>query len=212
MKNQPTTPRRNLRLEGYFWFVMFAATIFAANYFIRNIGTECHGTADAPVCLIPMWPAFFGDGFAPSGVLLIGFAFTFRDLVQRRLGLKWAWGAVLTGAVLSGLLDPALAFASAAAFLLAESLDLLVYTPLQRRNLFLAVIASNIVGIAVDSFVFLYLAGIPLMFIEGQIVGKFYMTLLALPVIWWIRRRDVRSGLVVTPNGQTVWPDEPLTA
>jgi queuosine precursor transporter len=126
--------------------------------------------------------------------------------------MKWAWGAVLTGAVLSGLLDPALAFASAAAFLLAESLDLLVYTPLQRRNLFVAVIASNIVGIAVDSFVFLYLAGIPLMFIEGQIIGKFYMTLLALPIIWWIRRRDLRSGLVVTPNGQTVWPDEPLTA
>lgn len=119
---------------------------------------------------------------------------------------------MLTGAVLSGLLDPALAFASAAAFLLAESLDLLVYTPLQRRNLFAAVIGSNIVGIAVDSVVFLYLAGIPLMFIEGQIIGKFYMTLAALPVIWWIRRRDLRSGLVVTPNGQTVWPDEPLPA
>jgi len=50
------------------------------------------------------------------------------------------------------------------------------------------------------------------MFIEGQIIGKFYMTLAALPVIWWIRRRDLRSGLVVTPNGQTVWPDEPLPA
>lgn len=190
-----------LRREGYVFFALFALTILAANFFIRNVGIECHGD----VCLIPIWPSFgIGDGFAPSGVLLIGIAFTLRDLVQRRLGLRWAWGAVLLGAVLSALLDPALALASGGAFLLAESLDLLVYTPLQRRNLTLAVLASNAVGFVTDSFVFLALAGIPMMFIEGQVIGKLYMTLLALPVIWYIRKRDAQHGLVVTDTGQAV--------
>lgn len=194
---KPTTLQR----EGYLFFVLFAATIVMANVFIRNVGTECHGD----VCLIPMWPAFIGDGFAPSGVLWIGVAFTLRDLVQRRLGLRWAWLAVVLGAVLSALLDPALALASGAAFLLAEGLDLLVYTPLQRRNLTLAVIGSNVVGFLVDSFVFLTLAGIPLVFIEGQVVGKLYMTFLALPLIWWIRQKDAQRGLVTTHSGQAVY-------
>lgn len=196
MKNQ------QLKIEGYIYFALFAVSIFIANYLIRNVGTECHGN----VCLIPMWPSFgIGDGLVPSGVLVIGFSFTLRDLVQRRLGLRWAWGAVVLGAVLSALLDRQLAFASGVAFLLAESLDLMVYTPLQRRNLTLAVLGSNVVGFVTDSFVFLYLAGIPMMFVEGQIIGKFYMTLIALPIIWWIRRYDNNRGLITNDAGQTVF-------
>lgn len=52
------------------------------------------------------------------------------------------------------------------------------------------------VGLLVDSFVFLSLAGIPLAFMEGQIVGKLWMTALALPVIYWLRAVDKRRGLV----------------
>ena len=40
---------------------------------------------------------------APSGVLMVGAALVLRDLVQRSLGFKWALGAVLVGAALSGL-------------------------------------------------------------------------------------------------------------
>ena len=182
--------------EGVLFFALFVATIFLANYFIRNVGTECQGTAEARVCLIPMWPTIaIGDGFAPSGVLWAGIALTLRDLVQRRLGFWFSWLAVFIGAVLSAVLDPALAIASGAAFFLAETADLFVYTPLQRRNLLGAVIASNIVGMVVDSFVFLSLAGIPLIFIEGQVVGKAWMTLLALPAVWVIRRWDKQRGL-----------------
>lgn len=180
------------RFEGAIFFALFVATIFLANYFIRNIGTECHGE----VCLVPMWPSFgFGDGLVPSGVLFAGLGLTLRDLVQRRLGFWVSWAAVAIGAILSAVLDPALALASGAAFFLAETLDLFVYTPLQKRNLVAAVVGSNIVGMVVDSFVFLYLAGIPLMFAEGQIVGKGWMTLIALPIIHGIRRWDARRGL-----------------
>ncbi len=187
---EPSTQQR----EGILFFLGFVATIFLANWFIRHVGTECHGD----VCLIPIWPSFgIGDGMAPSGVLWAGLALTVRDLVQRRLGFWYSWLAVAIGALLSAILDPALALASGSAFFLAETLDLFVYTPLQRRNLLVAVVASNIVGMVVDSFVFLYLAGIPLAFMEGQVIGKLWMTLLALPVIYLIREWDRRRGLYV---------------
>jgi uncharacterized PurR-regulated membrane protein YhhQ (DUF165 family) len=127
---------------------------------------------------------------APSGVLAIGLGFTLRDLVQRRLGLRWTFAGIVAGAALSAVLSPALALASGVAFLLSETLDLFVYTPLQSRNLTAAVIGSNVVGIFADSVVFLWLAFGSLAFIEGQIIGKLWMTLAALPVIWWLRRRE----------------------
>jgi queuosine precursor transporter len=185
---------RQRNTEGIVFFIGFAATIVLANYFIKNIGTVC---TDSGVCLIPIWPSFgIGDGMAPSGVLWAGVALTMRDLVQRRLGFWWSWGAVAVGAGLSAFLDPALALASGGAFFVAETLDLFVYTPLQSRNLFGAVIASNVAGAVIDSFVFLALAGLPLIYAEGQIVGKLWMTLLALPMIYMIRNWDDRRGMV----------------
>ncbi|MFC7541598.1 VUT family protein [Siccirubricoccus deserti] len=130
---------------------------------------------------------------APSGVLMVGLALVLRDLVQRRLGLGWAAAAVLGGTVLSGLLaPPALVLASAIAFLLSEAADLAVYTPLQRRGLVLAVAASGVVGLVVDSIAFLWLAFGSLDFLPGQVVGKLWMVVLALPLVHWLRRRDER--------------------
>jgi hypothetical protein len=89
----------------------------------------------------------------------------------------------------------ALVIASTAAFLLSEFADFAVYTPLARRRLVLAVFASSLVGLVVDSIVFLWLAFGSLAFLEGQIVGKAWMVLLALPLIAYMRRRDERLGL-----------------
>src|SRR5262249_52920896 len=71
--------------------------------------------------------------------------------------------AILAGAVLSALLaPPALVIASATAFLLSEFADLVVYTPLARRGLLIAVVASGVVGLVADSVVFLWLRCGPL--------------------------------------------------
>jgi hypothetical protein len=175
------------KTHGYFYLAAFALCIPAANWLIGNVGTFC--VPDGP-CLIPVAPGLT----APSGVLMIGLALVLRDLVQRSLGVKWAAGAILVGAALSAIFaPPALVVASAAAFLLSELADLAAYTPLQKKGLVLAVFASSVVGLVIDSAVFLYLAFGSLDYILGQIVGKAWMVLAALPVIYILRRVEVRA-------------------
>lgn len=177
------------RAEGLLFLAGFGLCIPAANWLIGHAGTVC--MPDGP-CLIPVWPGLM----APSGVLMVGLALVLRDLVQRRLGLAWAVGAILAGAALSALLAPAsLVLASAIAFLLSETADLVVYTPLQRRGLVAAVMASSLAGLVVDSVIFLWLAFGSLDFLAGQVVGKLWMVLAALPLVHWLRRRDERLGL-----------------
>ncbi len=183
------SPTRHQKIEGFIFLGAFALTIPAANWLIGNAGTVC---LEKGPCLIPVAPGLM----APSGVLMIGLSLVLRDLVQRRLGALYAVGAILAGAALSALLaPPTLVLASGVAFLLSELADFAVYTPLQRRRLVLAVFASGIVGLTIDSAVFLYLAFGNLDFIAGQIVGKSWMIVLALPAIMWIRQRDERLGI-----------------
>jgi len=176
------------RLEGAVALALFVATIPTANWMIGHVGTVC--VPNGP-CLLPVAPGIS----APSGVLMIGLALVLRDIVQRRLGLAFGMGAIAIGAALSAFLaPPAIVLASTAAFLLSELADLLVYTPLQRRRFVLAVVLSSAVGLVVDSAVFLLLAFGSLDFLAGQIIGKLWMVLLAIPVVAWIRRRDARLG------------------
>jgi len=175
-------------IEGAVFLVLFCLTIPLANWMIGHVGTVC--VPNGP-CLLPVAPGLM----APSGVLMIGAALVLRDLVQRRLGVEFGIGAIVAGAVISAGLAPAtLVLASAAAFLLSEFADFAVYTPLARRRMVLAVVASSLVGLIVDSIVFLWLAFGSLDFLLGQIVGKTWMVLLAIPLVAYLRRRDERLG------------------
>ena len=159
----------------------FAATIPLANFLIGNVGTVC--IPDGP-CLLPV-----GFGLtAPSGVLVVGASLVLRDMVHEAGGAKAALIAIGIGGLLSALFAaPALLIASVLAFTMAELADLAVYAPLRERRLWLAVLLSGIAGAIVDSAVFLLIAFGSLEFIEGQILGKLWMTLLALPLIWTVR-------------------------
>ncbi len=180
------TAYQRLRLEGYLYLIAFGLCIPAANWMIGHFGTTC--VPNGP-CLIPVAPGLA----APSGVIMIGLALVLRDLVQRRLGPGWTSIAIVCGALLSALVAPrALIFASAAAFLLSEFADMAVYTPLQKKRLVLAVLLSGLVGLTIDSIVFLYVAFGNLDFLAGQIVGKAWITVLSLPFIHWMRSRDDR--------------------
>jgi queuosine precursor transporter len=175
--------------EGLLFFAGFAACVPAANFLIENVGVTC--LPNCP-CLIPVAPHVD----APSGVLMIGLALVLRDLVQRRLGLSWGVAAIGIGTVLSATFAPAaLVVASASAFLFSELADLVIYTPLQRRGLVRAVLLSSMAGLVVDSIMFLWLAFGNLNFLAGQIIGKAWMVLLAMPIVAWLRNRDRRTGM-----------------
>ena len=169
--------------KGWGWasFVLYVGSIVAANWMIAHVGTPIPGGHVLPV----------GFGLtAPSGVYFAGLAFVARDLVQRTLGYRVGLVAIVVGALLSALLStPTLALASGVTFLISESVDFAIFTPLQSRNLPLAVVISGAIGDVVDSVVFLTLAHIPLaVALEGQIVGKMSMTLLGGIVIFFLRR------------------------
>ena len=186
----PVNDARRVR-EGIVFLVLFALTIPAANWLIGHVGTAC--VEPYGPCVVPVAPGLM----APSGVTMIGFALVLRDLVQRRLGAVTSVIAIFCGAGLSALLAPlSLIVASGVAFLLSELADFLVYTPLSRRRLVVAVVASGLVGIVIDSIAFLWLAFGSLDFLLGQVVGKGWMVLLSIPFISWLRRRDERFGIV----------------
>lgn len=149
-------------------FAMFAATIPAANWLIGNVGVRC----------IPGGPCLVPTGFglmAPSGVLMIGLALVLRDWLHELAGVRWAFAAVLIGAALSLAFSPAaLAVASAVAFLFSETADLAVYSKLRERSKPLAVVASQVMGAAIDSMLFVYLAFGSLQFSAGTTLGKIY--------------------------------------
>jgi uncharacterized PurR-regulated membrane protein YhhQ (DUF165 family) len=145
-----------------------------------------------------VWFGFVPVGFglqAPAGVYFAGLAFTFRDLVQERLGRLWTVLAIVAGAAVSAVISPQFALASGIAFLVSELADFAVYTPLRQRHWLSAVALSNTVGLVADSILFLTLAFGSLEFLAGQIVGKLWMTVLAVGVLWVWRRRLAPSGL-----------------
>lgn len=166
--------------------LVYLGTIVAANWALTTYG-------------------FVNVGFglmAPAGVFFAGLAFTCRDLTHEALGRWWVLGAIVTGAALSWWVsDPFVAKASGLAFLASECADLLVYEPLRERRWLWAVALSNVVGFVVDSALFLWLAFGSLEFIEGQLLGKAYMTALAVAVLWFWRRRAVSERRSAAVSG-----------
>lgn len=160
----------------------FVGTVWLANWLLTEYGVI---------------PIGFGLS-APAGVLAVGLAFTLRDLVHRTLGRVAVVACIVVGCALAYALGASaqipgghvsIAVASALAFLLSESADLLAYTPLERRSFPLAVAVSNTVGAVIDSALFLWLAFGSLALLNGQVAGKLYMTALAFPVVYGARRR-----------------------
>jgi uncharacterized PurR-regulated membrane protein YhhQ (DUF165 family) len=160
------------RTVGIITLAGYILTIFAANWAITTFGVV---------------PVGFGL-LAPAGVYFAGLAFSLRDALQETLGRRWVVAAILAGALVSAAISAQLALASGLAFLFSELADFVVYTPLRERSWLGAVAASNTVGAVVDSALFLWLAFGSLEFLAGQVVGKLWMTALAVGVILAWRR------------------------
>lgn len=139
----------------------YIATIFAANWAVATFG------------VVPVWP--WPVIMAPAAVYFVGLAFPLRDFIQRSRpgwqGRGLSISAMLVGAGLSAFVSPHFALASGITFLVSESLDMAIYTPLQKRFA-TAVLLSSVVSLIVDSYIFLTLAFGSLAFLPGQILGK----------------------------------------
>jgi uncharacterized PurR-regulated membrane protein YhhQ (DUF165 family) len=150
----------------------YVAAIYLANWLIVHVG------------FVTVWPGVV----APAGVYAAGAALTFRDLTQTNLGRRYVVLAIILGAGLSYSVSATFATASAVAFLVSEATDFAVYTPLERRHWLVAVLASNTVGLVIDSVLFLSLAFSSLDFLKGQIIGKAEATAAAVALLYLIRR------------------------
>jgi uncharacterized PurR-regulated membrane protein YhhQ (DUF165 family) len=178
----PTGGTSITRTLGLVALVVYIATIWLANYLVQHVGLVSVG---------------FGL-VAPAGVYCAGAALILRNIVQRTLGRSVSVFAIIVGAALSYWISPALATASAAAFLFSETADFLVYTPLARNGWVVSAFCGGVVGAAIDSAIFLQLAFHDLTFWRGQFVGKMEMVVLAIAawalLEWWYGRPIQRAA------------------
>lgn len=164
------------RLLSTRFTLMYIALIVAVNY----------GFSVVPLVKLPdgtMWPPLS---------LVVGFIFVVRDFAQREIGHRVLL-AMLIGAALSYVMaDPYVAVASAAAFLVSELADWLIYS-LTKRPLSQRIIYSSLLSAPLDSAVFLFgighfsIAGVVTM-TASKLVGAF--------IVWWmVRKREATGGL-----------------
>ncbi len=197
MKPRLTARRR----AGIALLAVYVAGAAAANWLTTRYG---------------LVPVFAFGLMAPAGTAVIGAVIMTRDLLQDALGRIAVLAAIGLGAGLSLLLaSPQIAVASGVTFLIAESLEFAVYTPLRRRvgwgtGRWGGVVGlANITGALADTLIFLTLAGFPVTWqtVGGQMAGKAYVTVAvvaaALGIRWLIRRRHqvtVRLWMPVTKD------------
>lgn len=185
-------------LRGTGWGSLYVGSIVLAAYLVTTLGA-------VPVGL---------GLYAPAGAYVIGVTMVLRDLTQDQLGPRWTYVAILVGTALSAAISPSVAVASAVAFLGAETLDMIVYTPLRTRGrVVTAILASNFVGTLVDSFLFLMIAFGSLEFFAGQVWAKLVSTALAALVVGvlyarrqdrtpaYLRKRTAPSEAALLPSG-----------
>lgn len=170
-----------MNTRGLIALTTYAIAITAANWLTTRYG------------LIPV-----GFGLiTTAGTYAAGAALLLRDIVQDAAGWRWVLAGIALGAMLTAVTSPALAVASTVAFLLAELLDMAVYTPLRDRGWARAALLSGIVGAVVDTYAFVALAGFPItaQTVGGQLVGKALWATL-LPVLAVVAVRRARRGRV----------------
>jgi hypothetical protein len=132
-----------------------------------------------------------GGEMWPPMSLAVGFIFVVRDFAQREVGHR-VLIAMLIGAGLSYVMaSPYVAIASAAAFLVSELVDWLVYT-FTRRPLAARILYSSLLGTPVDSVVFLW--GIGHLTATGVVVMTISKMVGAMIVWWMIRRRETAQN------------------
>lgn len=153
------------------WIAVSAVVVYLGSVVLANWLTTRYG--------------FVSVGFgvaATAGTFAAGGALVVRDVVQDAIGRVGVFALIVIGALLSFLVAAAaIATASAAAFAVSETLDMLAYSPLRTRGRFgdwwwrSAVTVGGLLGAVADTVIFLSLAfglaAVPAA-LPGQLLGK----------------------------------------
>jgi uncharacterized PurR-regulated membrane protein YhhQ (DUF165 family) len=183
-----TSPRGLLATSG--WIALFVACIALANWSLLHVGLDNGPGRPRTIPLGLGWNA-------PSGVIFAGALLTVRDVIHDRIGQIGTLAVIVASAPLTAVLSSkAIATASVVTFLLAESVDLAIYSSLRRRGRTRAVLVSNVISGVTDSFVFLAIAFGLQAAVRGaapMAVGKIVASLVTLLVIDAFRRRLIAT-------------------
>jgi queuosine precursor transporter len=133
----------------------------------------------------------------PAGTYAAGITFGLRDSISDYGGRLLVVLSIATASVLSFVVaDPAIAWASLAAFAVAEGADFLIYERMRSAGyVILAVVASNTIGSLIDTTVFLGLAPWPwstAAFIGQLLVKAVWCTLIYLVLRKLLKRVSTR--------------------
>jgi uncharacterized PurR-regulated membrane protein YhhQ (DUF165 family) len=140
-------------------------------------------------------PERLGGGMFQPLAVVTGLVLVARDFAQREVGHRVLL-AMLAGLALSTLTSwITIVVASAAAFLISETVDWLVYT-LSRRPLSQRIMISSSFSAPLDQVVFIYLASlvVPGIFAWGTVLTGIASKLVgAAAVAWWMARQEARA-------------------
>lgn len=168
---------RAARMAGLVLAVAYAGTVVAANW------ASVHWSATV-----------LGSLVIPAGTLWAGVTLTLRDLLYETAGSAGVAVGVTVGTGMSWLLaSPQIAVASVVAFAVSETLDSVLYAVLRRGSRLRAVLGSNLLGLVVDSVVFVPLAFGSFAAVPGQLAGKTAATVLMVALLQIAWRHQGRA-------------------
>lgn len=187
-QTSPKGPGVKQRSAGVALLAVYVGSIVAANWLTTRYG------------LVAVFPGLV----TTTGTVAVGGVIMTRDFLQDALGRAAVLAATAAGAVISYLVSShQIAVASGVTFLIAESLEFTVYTPLRRRygwgsgRWAWVVGLANFTGALADTLIFLSLAGFPLTWpvIGGQMLGKGYVTVAVIAAGLAVRRAVLRHPI-----------------
>jgi queuosine precursor transporter len=157
----------------WIWALTYIVSVLLANIFVDYFGIV----------------TILGLTF-PAGVIWVGLTFSFRDFAQRHFGVWKIWLFIAIATFITLFMNWQVAIASVSAFLIAETIDWLIFT-ITKKDFIHRIWISNTISTPIDSIVFVVLVfGWQWDAIWGQALIKYLSSLLVIPFIWyWTRKK-----------------------
>ena len=157
------------------WTALYAVSIVLVNWMFMAV---------AP------WSTPLGDLYLAN--IVVGFVFVLRDYAQRELGHFVLFATAAAGVLTWFMVDPAIAVASIAAFIISETADWAIYS-FTRRPLSQRILISSLFAVPLDTVAFQYLANYltPAAF-TTEVAGK----AVGVMIVWFLlRSRDRKLAI-----------------